>query len=206
MGFAFMTVRRLALLLAGLLLGLSGPALADMIPAGPHILTALVPESDTPAAGTRTTLAIAMTPQPGWHGYWKTPGDSGLPTKIDWTLPAGAKAGDPAYPVPGTLLIAGLMNHVYEKPYALLVPLDVPAGLAKGTRLPVSAKLDYLVCTTSLCVPETSTVAITLTIGDGAPDVAAAPRFAGWRKALPRPLGSPASYILSKRVYKCRGC
>ena len=185
---------RMLLTMIAALVGMAMPAFAQPIPGGngPHIATSLVPESLTPAAGTRTTIAIAMAPQPGWHGYWQTPGDSGFPMKIDWTLPKGAKAGDPAYPVPTTLVIAGLMNHVYEKPYALLVPVDVPAGLAKGTALPVSAKLDYLVCTTSICVPETATVSTSLTVGDGAADPAAAAAFAAWRKALPRPLGSPA--------------
>lgn len=182
--------------LCALMVGLGSPAAAQGLPGGdgPHIATALVPESLTPAAGQRTTLALSMTPQPGWHGYWQTPGDSGFPLKATWTLPKGAKAGDPAYPVPGTLVIAGLMNHVYEKPYALLVPFDVPAGLAKGTLLPISAKLDYLVCNPSICVPESATVSATLTVGDGAADPSAAARFAEWRKALPRPLGSPVAF------------
>ena len=33
--------------------------------------------------------------------------------------------GELAYPVPETLVIAGLMNHVYERPYALIAPLTV---------------------------------------------------------------------------------
>jgi len=187
---------RVFLTMIAALLGLAAPAFAQAIlgGTGPHIATSLVPESLTPAAGTRTTIAIAMVPQPGWHGYWQTPGDSGFPMKIDWMLPKGARAGDPAYPAPTTLVIAGLMNHVYEKPYALLVPFDVPAGLAKGSTLPVSAKLDYLVCTTSICVPETAAVSTTLTVGDGAPDAAAAAKFEAWRKALPRPLGSPVRF------------
>jgi len=177
------------------LLGLATPAAAELAGSGgPHITASLVPESSQPAAGARTTLAISMVPQPGWHGYWRTPGDTGFPMKIDWTLPKSATVGDPAYPVPGTLVIAGLMNHVFEKPYALLVPLDVPAGLARGTTLPVSAKLDYLVCSPSICVPESATVSTTLTVGEGAPDATSAARFDAWRKALPRPLGSPAAF------------
>ena len=191
-----MAAMRFVLMTILLLLGLAAPAAAQGLSgaSGPHIEAALVPESLTPAAGQRTTLAISMIPQSGWHGYWQTPGDSGFPLHTAWTLPAGVKAGDPAYPVPGTLVIAGLMNHVYEKPYALLVPLDVPAGLAKGAKLPISAKLNYLVCNPSLCVPESATVSTTLTVGDGAPDPAAAARFEAWRKALPRPLGSPAMF------------
>ncbi|HET8612044.1 MAG TPA: protein-disulfide reductase DsbD domain-containing protein [Sphingomonas sp.] len=172
---------------------LISPARAAIDP-GPHIIASLVPESDTPAAGEATTLAIVMTPQPGWHGYWKNPGDSGLPLEAHWTLPRGASVGEIAWPVPTTLVIAGLMNHVYEKPYALLVPLKVPAGLARGAKLSVSAKLDYLVCTTSLCVPESAAVSTVLTVGDGAIRPATAARFDAWRRALPRPLGSSARF------------
>jgi thiol:disulfide interchange protein len=180
--------------LMALVLALFGFAVPAAAQDAPHLTAQLIPESSTPAAGARTTLAILMTPQPGWHGYWKTPGDTGFPMKIAWTLPKGAQAGEPAYPVPTTLVIAGLMNHVYEKPYALLVPLNVPAGLAKGMALSVSAKLDYLVCSASLCVPESATVSTALTVGDGAPDAMSAARFDDWRKALPRSLGSSARF------------
>jgi thiol:disulfide interchange protein len=190
-----MAVMRFVLMTLAVLLGFAGPAAAELAgTGGPHIAASLVPESSQPAAGKRTTLAISMVPQPGWHGYWRTPGDTGFPMKIEWTLPKGATAGDPAYPVPTTLVIAGLMNHVFEKPYALLVPFDVPAGLTKGTALPVSAKLDYLVCSPSICVPESAAVSTTLTVGDGAPDATSAAKFDVWRKALPRPLGSPVAF------------
>jgi thiol:disulfide interchange protein/DsbC/DsbD-like thiol-disulfide interchange protein len=191
-----MTVLRWCVWAVAMLLGLAAPAVAQEIPGGngPHIQVSLVPESRAPAPGQRTTLAVSMVPQKDWHGYWKTPGDSGYPAKFDWTLPKGVTAGDPAYPVPTTLLIAGLMNHVYEKPYALLVPLDVPAGLARGTALPVRLKLDYLVCTATICVPEKAEVATEMVVGDGAPDPAVAAQFDGWRRALPRPLGGAASF------------
>ena len=55
-------------------------------------------------------------------------------------------------------------------------------------------KLDYLVCTTELCVPETQTLSTVLTIGDGAGDAATRARFDAWRRALPRPLGSEATW------------
>jgi len=184
---------RCVLMTIALAFALASPARAQ-VASGPHIIASLVPESDTPAAGKPTTLALVMTPQPGWHGYWKNPGDSGFPMKAEWTLPKGVSVGEIEYPVPTTLVIAGLMNHVYEKPYALLVPLNVPAGLPQGAKLPISAKLDYLVCTTSLCVPESAAVSTVLMVGDGAVQPATAARFDAWRRALPRPLGSPARF------------
>ncbi|HMI19208.1 MAG TPA: thioredoxin family protein [Sphingomonas sp.] len=159
-----------------------------------HITPSLVAESMTPAAGTKVTLAFAMKPAPEWHGYWQNPGDAGLATRVAWTAPKGLAFGPIQYPVPQPLLIAGLMNYVYEKDYAELVSVDVPKGLAPGTALPITAKIDWLACNPQTCVPETATLAITLTVGDGAVAPDARTQFDRWRAALPRPLGADAHY------------
>src|SRR3546814_15231131 len=66
--------------LAALLLGTA--ALAQL-PAGEKaIAVSLVAEDATPAAGETVTLAFVMTPKEGWHGYWKNPGDAGVPPRI----------------------------------------------------------------------------------------------------------------------------
>ncbi|MBW6523037.1 thioredoxin family protein [Sphingomonas sp. RHCKR47] len=164
------------------------------IPGVKHIRLTLVAESDRPRSGTTMRVAFEAVPEAGWHGYWKNPGDAGVETQVAWTLPAGASAGALRYPVPGRLLIAGLMNYVYERPFALLADVTLPAGLAVGTRLPIAAKLTYLVCTEQICVPEQQDVATSVTIGDGtiAPERRAA--FDAHARAIPRPLGSPATY------------
>jgi thiol:disulfide interchange protein len=180
----------LMLLLA---LGTATPGLANR-PAERHVAITLVAETARPAAGSTVTLAFDSRPQPGWHGYWINGGDAGVPTVAKWTLPAGVTAEQLRYPVPGRLIVSGLMNYVYERPYAHLVELSVPAGLAAGTALPVSVKLDYLVCTVEICVPETQTLVTQLTVGDGAIDAATRTRFDAWRRAMPKPLGSEARF------------
>ena len=80
----------------------------------PHIAARLVAESRAPQPGKGTTIAFAMTPEAGWHGYWENPGDAGLGMSVEWTLPKGVSIGPLRYPIPETLLISGLMNHVYE--------------------------------------------------------------------------------------------
>ncbi|NIJ06917.1 thiol:disulfide interchange protein [Sphingomonas vulcanisoli] len=180
---------------------MAAPAAAESLGAANHITPTLVAESLTPKAGARTTLAFAMHPAPTWHGYWKNPGDAGLETRVAWEAPKGLVFGPIQYPVPGTLLLSGLMNYVYEADYGELVTVDVPAGLAPGTKLPISVKLDWLACNPSTCVPETATLAITLTVGDGAPDPARVADFDRWRAALPRPLGAPGHYeVTGKRI------
>ena len=37
---------------------------------------------------------------PGWHVYWKNPGDSGMPPTLAWTLPEGYSAGEMQFPAP----------------------------------------------------------------------------------------------------------
>ncbi|MEG3149669.1 protein-disulfide reductase DsbD family protein [Sphingomonas sp. ZT3P38] len=159
-----------------------------------HLAMRLVAETVTPAAGQAVTLALDTRPEPGWHGYWQNPGDAGFPATLTWVLPRGVTVGEPVYPVPGTLLMAGLMNYVFEAPYAPLVTLQMPAGLAAGTSLPVRLHAQYLVCTKTLCVPEEADLSLDLTIGDGAVAPADRARFDAWRKAIPKPLDAKAQF------------
>lgn len=159
-----------------------------------HVAMTLLAESDRPAPGSTVTLAIHAVPDAGWHGYWLNPGDAGVATRATWTLPAGATTGSLAYPPPGRLVIAGLMNHVYERPWTMLTTLTVPPGLVSGRSLPVRVKLEYLVCTETICVPESQELGTQLTVGDGAVTPARRAQFDEWRRALPRPLGSTATW------------
>ncbi|ETI64828.1 thiol:disulfide interchange protein [Sphingobium sp. C100] len=180
-----------------LLAGLPAAQAQGAFGGGPaQIAAQLDSESDSPAPGGGTTIAFAMTPAAGWHGYWENPGDAGLGMTVDWTLPKGVTVGPLRYPVPETLLISGLMNHVYEGPYAVLADLKVAADIAPGTRLPVRAKAQWLACTDKVCVPESGDLALDLVAGDGMVAAAARARFDGWRMHLPRPLGSQATYAI----------
>ncbi|HWJ69904.1 MAG TPA: protein-disulfide reductase DsbD domain-containing protein [Sphingobium sp.] len=161
---------------------------------GPHIRPALIAETATPRAGQTITLAIQMRPDKGWHGYWENPGDAGAGMRIEWRAPDGVTPGPLRYPVPERLVIAGLMNHVYEHDYALLFDVTLPAGLARGTVIPIRGAAQWLACTDSICVPEQGEIATTLTIGDGVIQSAERARFDGLRAQLPRPLDQQAHY------------
>ncbi|AHE55761.1 hypothetical protein NX02_20600 [Sphingomonas sanxanigenens DSM 19645 = NX02] len=191
-GFRLMTFA-----LATLLAMLFAPLAQAQLPAPggqPNIRAALVAESDRPAAGGVVALAFEMKPAPGWHGYWANPGDAGLGMRLKWTLPPGVTVSPLRYPVPQRLIVAGLMNYVYEADYAQLVTLDVPVGLAPGTSLPIRVQADWLACTDEICVPERAELALDLVVGDGIVDAARRGRFDAWRMALPRPLGGEALF------------
>lgn len=180
------------LCLALLMASIAGPALAQGIPAphANHIRATLV--ADAPAGG-KVTLAVLMQPEAGWHGYWSNPGDAGFGMTFDWHLPAGATAGAPRFPVPQTLLLNGLMNHVYEHDFAVLVPLTLPAD---GGATPVSVSAQWLACTLQICVPERAELQVTVRPGQ------ADPRFTQWRAALPAPLDRPAAFALTSTALR----
>ena len=62
-----------------------------------RIAAELVPMTQWATPGSTVVVAVRQDIQPGWHTYWRNPGDSGGATTLDWTLPAGVKA-DPFRP------------------------------------------------------------------------------------------------------------
>src|SRR5437763_1927427 len=176
-------LRRFILLLTLLLT----PALAQARGIEPELV------AEGPALpGGEIDLAIHMRTNPGWHGYWLNPGDAGLPMDVKWQLPPGFIAGPLRYPVPSRLTVADLMNYVYERDYAVLVRLKIPAS-ARGT-VPIRADAHWLACTDKICVPEQGQLALDLPVGSGTPNRA---QFDEWRRALPQPLATVGRFEAS---------
>lgn len=183
-------MRQLSALLLLLSALLFAPASAQPAPET-NIAAQLVSAVTHPAPGSTTDIAIRMTPEPSWHGYWVNGGDAGFGMQVEWDLPRGVSIGALAYPVPETLIIGGLMNHVYERPYALIAPLSIDASVPVGTRIAIRGEARWLACTDEVCVPEQGLLTLDLTVGaGGAPD----PRFARWRAELPPLLDQAARF------------
>jgi thiol:disulfide interchange protein/DsbC/DsbD-like thiol-disulfide interchange protein len=181
--FVTMLWRAVLVLLAFALLAL-GPARAQST----HIQPKLVAESAAPAPGGATTLALTMAPDAGWHGYWINGGDAGFGLSIEWNAPEGVTVAPFRYPVPEPLVLFGMMNHVYEHPYALLADVRIDKSVAPGTDLTLSGVANWLACTDKVCVPERAVVSVALKAADGSVAAASRSRFDGWRALIPQPL------------------
>jgi thiol:disulfide interchange protein len=136
------------------------------------------------AAGRAATLGLRIDHAAGWHTYWKNPGDSGLPTSLQWTLPAGFATGEIAWPTPRPLPLGSLVNYGYEGRVLLAVPLTVPQGFG-GEVVRVELQAEWLVCK-DVCIPEEGRFA--LEIPARAASTASAADFDAARAALPRVL------------------
>jgi thiol:disulfide interchange protein DsbD len=166
------TMRRLLALLLGMaaMLWAATPAAAQPVNTG-HLTAELVPQTQGIAPGQTTYVALRQEMQGGWHTYWKNPGDSGEPTSIKWSLPAGWKAGDIVWPAPKRLPVGPLVNYGYEGVVLLPVPVTAPADAKPGQNVTLSAAASFLVCR-EICVPEDAKLRLSLPVvaGPAPPD------------------------------------
>jgi thiol:disulfide interchange protein DsbD len=171
------------------------PARADGPATSPHALTRLVAETSGAAPGSTLWVAVVQTLDKGWHTYWRNPGDAGEPTTLRWTLPAGWRAGDIAWPAPKRLPVGPIMNYGYEGKVVLPVPLEVPSSAKPGDRVTLSAVVDYLVCA-EVCVPGSATVALTVPVVAGVPmtDPVGGREVAAALASAPKPSGLTARF------------
>ena len=154
-----------------------------------HVRAELVAQApEGVAAGKPLTLGLRLAHQPGWHTYWLNPGDSGLPTQLQWTLPQGVDAGEIAWPVPRKIPIGTLANYGYEGQVLLPVPMTVSRMFAPPpgeTQARFQLHASWLICRME-CVPEEGTFTLQVPLAGTTALNAAA--FAAAEQAHPREL------------------
>ena len=194
MGARFARFAAVLLSAAATLAAGAGIACAQAIPAaGHHVTASLVAETSSIVPGRPFQVALRQQIQPGWHTYWSNPGDSGLPTTIEWSLPQDFRAGPITWPTPKRIAYGPVVDYGYENEILLPVIIEVPSGLALGTEVVLSAHASWLVCADT-CIPEDSELTIAVPVGSQAePDPYWSERFAANRAHLPLPNPFPTT-------------
>ena len=150
----FRTIVALLIPLAGALPSFAATSSADL----QHVHVQLIaPDAQLRPGSNNAGLYFKL--EPGWHVYWKNPGDAGEPPHIKWTLPQGITAGPLQFPVPKRLPLGPLMDFGYEDEVLFPINLNVAAAAIPGAAV-LHAKVDWLVCRGS-CIPEKTELEIT---------------------------------------------
>lgn len=173
---------------AQFLLKSSGSAGASVVTT-PYVRAELVAHAPQGIApGQPLQLGLLITHQPDWHTYWKNPGDSGLPTQLDWQLPAGLDASEIAWPAPRKFPIGTLANYGYDGQVLLPVAVTVPPGWRPdplATEATFQLHASWLVCRQE-CIPEEGRFTLQVPLQGTTALHAAA--FQAAAEAHPRPL------------------
>lgn len=162
-----------------------------------HVQVRLVPEKAVIAPGETILVAIEQIIEPGWHTYWRNPGDSGEALRMKWDMPKGFEAGEILWPVPYKISYGPLTNYGYEGHITLLQPLKAPLQLPAGL-LNFTASIDLLVCQ-EICIPETTSYSFTLN-GEGS--AASADIVSTALEAMPLEVGWEATFREKSKIFE----
>jgi thiol:disulfide interchange protein/DsbC/DsbD-like thiol-disulfide interchange protein len=174
-----MILSRFLAVCLGLLMGFSAQGAATT--------ARLVLPVETVKPGDTITVGVMLEMPPGWHTYWKNPGESGMASKIIWTLPEGITAGDIQWPTPEVYedKTVDLTTYVHHDQAMLLVPLTVGADTTSG-ELNLKARVSWLECE-KLCVPGRADITGKLKVGAETKLSSDAPLIQEWQAKLPKP-------------------
>lgn len=180
----FMIPKRVALVL----LLAAECAFANPIDAG-NVEVELISEVTSIKPGQDFTVGLRQIIEPGWHTYWRNPGDSGAPTTVDWDLPEGFSAGDFEWPAPERIPYGPLLNFGYSDEVLFAVRISVPEQI-QGGQVRLVADAHWLVCA-DICVPEDARLVLTLPVLPDPPlyDVRWQGDFLAARQRVPRRAG-----------------
>lgn len=158
---------RRSLTAVALLLALLAPALAQ--DQGNTLVQArLTSEFGCVVPDREETLAVVLEVAPGWHVYWKNPGDIGMPTTVTLDLPPGLQAGEVRWPAPKRFVHEGSASYGYEGRVVLLVPLRAASDLPPERGVTVKCRVEWLVCDPNGCFPGGANVEVRLHVSSGA--------------------------------------
>jgi len=108
---------------------------------------------------------IEFRMRPGWHVYWRSPGDAGYPPQANWGRSDNLADAALRWPAPHRFTVLDLQTIGYSD--GVLLPVDVkPARPGDAVRL--RATVDYLTCS-DICVPYTAELALDIPAGPANP-------------------------------------
>ena len=151
--------------------------------------------------GSQLEVVVQFYIEPGWHLYWKNPGDTGLAPTFDWQLPAGMKMQEMKWPVPSYFERGGTAFYGYDKAPQWIATFDLDENMAEGT-YPITLSAFWLACDGS-CVPSSQQFEISLTVSASAPPLPPLQALIEAKKNIPIPIGE-GSAVLEKDLLVLR--
>jgi thiol:disulfide interchange protein/DsbC/DsbD-like thiol-disulfide interchange protein len=140
-------------------------------------------ETSEVVPGKSFTVGLLLRMAPNWHTYWKFSGDAGLPTEINWNLPAGWNVGEIQWPIPHKTVDPGDIQTYGYQDEVMLMQQITPPDKIDGSTVKLSASVDWLVCE-KICIPGSAKLELDLPVSTtSAPENTEL--FARYRKQLP---------------------
>lgn len=126
----------------------------------PSVTVRLVAQNKGLTPQAENLLAVVLEHAPGWHTYWRMPGDAGLTTQFSFTAPKDIRLSDPRFPLPERHNDKGIVSFSYGGTAVFPFEAEVPR-FPEGRSAHISIHVSYLACK-DVCIPGEGTASITL--------------------------------------------
>ncbi len=120
------------------------------------------PEYATIGSKSRHRAALAVEFANGWHGYWRTPGDTGLSPVFNYDDSKNIAFIKVNWPAPIRYEIFGMQNFGYKRKVSFPLEIDI---LDTSKDAVVDLKLNFMVCR-DICVPQDLHINSTIKAGE----------------------------------------
>jgi DsbC/DsbD-like thiol-disulfide interchange protein len=141
-------------------------------------------------AALRAGIEVKL--QPGWHTYWRYPGDSGVPPRFDFSGSDNVKAARVRFPAPR--LFSDDSGNSIGYADSVIFPVQVVPRQA-GKPVTLRLKIDYAVCE-KLCIPAEGRAELPLAAGPSINDAA----LTAAEARVPVPASAAAIELSVRRV------
>jgi suppressor for copper-sensitivity B len=128
-----------------------------------HAAVRLISAHQTLPADGAIRLGLEFNLKPGWHIYWRAPGDAGIPPQVDWAGSGNFTNAQMRWPLPKRYTIFGLTTFVYGD--NVILPITARTSRA-GMPVKLRAKINYLACE-KICIPYDADLSLDLAMGSG---------------------------------------
>lgn len=146
----------------------------------PKVEVKLVADRDQVVPGQPLKLGVHFKIAPGWHIYFREPGETGKPTTVEFQTPAGSTAGQLEWRQPHEYTDFGVTAYGYGNETVIASTISVTSVEAGATSVTYRAHVTWLACENE-CVPGSADVELTLPVATAGSAAAAvnADLFAG---------------------------
>jgi thiol:disulfide interchange protein DsbD len=98
-------------------------------------------------------VAVIFSMEPGWYTYWQNPGEAGMPTSFEWSLPRDFKVINRREPVPTRHIDQGITTFILDNEALYLFSIQAPAEIPDSNVFALD--IQWLECK-DLCQPGSS--------------------------------------------------
>ncbi|MCZ6468881.1 MAG: protein-disulfide reductase DsbD family protein, partial [Candidatus Dadabacteria bacterium] len=173
---------RILILLLFIFAGLIVPSFAQEVPT--PVRAKLVSDIAAVKPGESFNLGVLMEIDPGWHVYWEYPGETGLPTRVQFKAPDGFNTEELKWPIPKAYhKPQGGIDFVYENTLLLWTNIDVPLNAELNSSFEINAAVSWISCK-EICIPGKANLKFDAKVEDLRKPAETA-LFSAWQNSLP---------------------